>query len=780
MSKLTFRARALDCIKRLPLYRKDELPDLAEYAANQRSVPAMPSGMEKEEEMELHLQQVISARQSVSKPIQPFDVYIPIPRVETERNRYEGLYNSDFVQPKRFITTQNATPNLMDYDMDSEDEVWLETVGEKLNIERKAFEDIMGSLETRSQLEIITLDEARAFFNLSTNVVDELYNYWLNKRKSGRSLIPQVLTDNRDFSLIAYIAFRRRVEKMATRKHRKSEQDTVVRASVTKKSIHIAGVDVTGSVVERDNMRAGFIMDAIEAICASFCTRDWKTGTSGLLKRCKSSPAVVTKKNEVSHRRRLKKPMLCKGEMRKSPVAQKTLPVTGRKTQGALRPAENNQADQMDIHNPDGRFTFRRKRNCVYYLPASSPSSGISASSREAFYPVHLRSQLLYGDDSLRFAGFCRRRRARGGRVVFDRLLEVNENWSKSANNSVPVNERNIVYKPQSALSNSKNDLEICDLNFLVDSNRDRLDVAKYNEPEKNWHFSVRFGIHLPPECEDSPSVIGLRINAIHRKRQGNSHFSEPQPKKMLFDLMLSDAEWPNVAVQTAEQPPKPTACLSSDGTLAHVYPDAKSCQPGSSLRASPLPQMQGSSSPVAETSPDCTSPLKKQALEDNCHIAVDRGRKPPNYYKNVEKCHCPPESCSSSLPSTAGTSINSVGTYRNAAVPSTQNVTNFKNAVSVDHGNYVSFSPVDGRDVHPVLTNGATSSNIMSQQNGNGSFSNTGSVDADSVVCKPSQTECLSTSVTPYRIDCSSFRCVVGYAWNTLVHKTGTRFKLF
>ncbi|CDW56908.1 hypothetical protein TTRE_0000519101 [Trichuris trichiura] len=51
MSKLTFRARALDCIKRLSLYRKEQLPDLAEYAANQRSVPAMPSGMEKEEEM---------------------------------------------------------------------------------------------------------------------------------------------------------------------------------------------------------------------------------------------------------------------------------------------------------------------------------------------------------------------------------------------------------------------------------------------------------------------------------------------------------------------------------------------------------------------------------------------------------------------------------------------------------------------------------------------------------------------------------------------------------
>lgn len=50
MSKLSFRARALDPTKPMPIYLAEELPDLPEYSAINRAVPQMPSGMEKEEE----------------------------------------------------------------------------------------------------------------------------------------------------------------------------------------------------------------------------------------------------------------------------------------------------------------------------------------------------------------------------------------------------------------------------------------------------------------------------------------------------------------------------------------------------------------------------------------------------------------------------------------------------------------------------------------------------------------------------------------------------------
>lgn len=50
MSKLSFRARALDAAKPMPIYIAEELPDLPDYSAINRAVPPMPTGMEKEEE----------------------------------------------------------------------------------------------------------------------------------------------------------------------------------------------------------------------------------------------------------------------------------------------------------------------------------------------------------------------------------------------------------------------------------------------------------------------------------------------------------------------------------------------------------------------------------------------------------------------------------------------------------------------------------------------------------------------------------------------------------
>lgn len=49
-SKLSFRARALDATKALAIYHAEDIPDLADFAAINRTVPQMPTGMEKEEE----------------------------------------------------------------------------------------------------------------------------------------------------------------------------------------------------------------------------------------------------------------------------------------------------------------------------------------------------------------------------------------------------------------------------------------------------------------------------------------------------------------------------------------------------------------------------------------------------------------------------------------------------------------------------------------------------------------------------------------------------------
>lgn len=51
MSKLWFRARALDAAKPLPVYRSRDLLDLSDLLSVSRTVPQMPTGMEKEEEL---------------------------------------------------------------------------------------------------------------------------------------------------------------------------------------------------------------------------------------------------------------------------------------------------------------------------------------------------------------------------------------------------------------------------------------------------------------------------------------------------------------------------------------------------------------------------------------------------------------------------------------------------------------------------------------------------------------------------------------------------------
>ena len=49
-TKLSFRARALDAVKPMPIYIQEDVPDLKDLATINRTVPEMPTGMEKEEE----------------------------------------------------------------------------------------------------------------------------------------------------------------------------------------------------------------------------------------------------------------------------------------------------------------------------------------------------------------------------------------------------------------------------------------------------------------------------------------------------------------------------------------------------------------------------------------------------------------------------------------------------------------------------------------------------------------------------------------------------------
>lgn len=114
-----------------------------------------------------------------------------------------------------------------DYDMDSADETWINSNEKRFDLTPLKFEEMMDRLEKSSGQTVITLNEAKALLKQDDEVSVAVYDYWLNKRLTTQHpLILAVKTENRVGSAAnnPYIAFRRRTEKMQTRKNRKNDE----------------------------------------------------------------------------------------------------------------------------------------------------------------------------------------------------------------------------------------------------------------------------------------------------------------------------------------------------------------------------------------------------------------------------------------------------------------------------------------------------------------------------------------------------------------------------
>ncbi|XP_010792465.1 enhancer of polycomb homolog 1-like [Notothenia coriiceps] len=224
MSKLSFRARALDASKPLPVFRCEDLPDLHEYASINRAVPQMPTGMEKEEESEHHLQRAISAQQVYGEKRD--NMVIPVPEAERNITHYDSLYPGEFKMPKQLIHIQpfSLDAEQPDYDLDSEDETFVNKLKKKMEITALQFEEMIDRLEKGSGQQLVSLQEAKLLLKEDDELIKEVFDYWSRKRKTctGGSLIPTCKGEKRDGSSTSdpYVAFRRRTEKMQTRKLR--------------------------------------------------------------------------------------------------------------------------------------------------------------------------------------------------------------------------------------------------------------------------------------------------------------------------------------------------------------------------------------------------------------------------------------------------------------------------------------------------------------------------------------------------------------------------------
>uniref|UniRef100_A0A6J0T5G3 Enhancer of polycomb homolog n=1 Tax=Pogona vitticeps TaxID=103695 RepID=A0A6J0T5G3_9SAUR len=504
MSKLSFRARALDAAKPLPIYRGKDMPDLNDCVSINRAVPQMPTGMEKEEESEHHLQRAISAQQVFREKKE--NMVIPVPEAESNVNYYSRLYKGEFKQPKQFIHIQpfNLDNEQPDYDMDSEDETLLNRLNRKMEIKPLQFEIMIDRLEKASSNQLVTLQEAKLLLNEDDYLIKAVYDYWVRKRKNcrGPSLIPQIKQEKRDGSTNndPYVAFRRRTEKMQTRKNRKNDEasyekmlklrrefsraitilEMIKRREKTKREL----LHLTLEVVEKRYHLGDYGGEILNEVKLNTTEKEMNTTSAALhngnhhkVQECKVKHAHHSSlKEETSDvvRQKKKYPKKPKTESVINPQQSTTepLPVISKTDikQYDFHSSDEDEFPQVpspvsepeEENDPDGSCAFRRKAGCQYY----------AARLDQTNYP-HENSELVELD-KLRYRhclttlsvprrciGFARRRVGRGGRVLMDRIATEHDPVLKQIDpdmlNSCSSSSQNLDFTSNFSRTNASN-----------------------------------------------------------------------------------------------------------------------------------------------------------------------------------------------------------------------------------------------------------------------------------------------------------------------------------
>ncbi|XP_062335317.1 enhancer of polycomb homolog 1-like isoform X1 [Osmerus eperlanus] len=461
MSKLSFRARALDATKPLPVFRCEDLPDLHEYASINRAVPQMPTGMEKEEESEHHLQRAISAQQVYGEKRD--NMVIPVPEAESNIAYYESLYPGDFKMPKQLIHIQpfSLDTEQPDYDLDSEDEAFVNKLKKKMEITALQFEEMIDRLEKGSGQQALSLQEAKLLLKEDDELIQEVYDYWSRKRKGCKSgtLHPTVKQERRDGSSTSdpYVAFRRRTEKMQTRKNRKNDEASYEKMLKLRRDLSRA-VTILEMIKRREKSKRELLHLTLEVVEKRNVMPDFGSevmaealAQRALVKPVYAIPIPLSSSNQYRHQDHMDlkdyktKPektevVRTKRKYEKKPKipAVSAPPHSG---PSVFNPKDLNQYDfpssddeafsqvhsgsseAEEENDPDGCYAFRRKAGCQYY--ASRPN-------RSASWPWASPEEGGLGDPRYRYCltslsvprrcvGLARRRVGRGGRILLDR-----------------------------------------------------------------------------------------------------------------------------------------------------------------------------------------------------------------------------------------------------------------------------------------------------------------------------------------------------------------------
>ncbi|UYV83848.1 EPC1, partial [Cordylochernes scorpioides] len=343
--------------------------------------------------------------------------------------------------------------DIPDYDMDSDDEQWFDEQSKKINITAYKFEDIMDRLEKSSGqqtynlflcvIQVITLREAKLLIKEDDDLIIAVYDYWLNKRLKTvciklmlcfqwylmrnfillqqQPLIPQVKTERRDGSTSnnPYVAFRRRSERMQTRKNRKNDETSYEKMLKLKRDLHNAST-LFEMVKQREKTKRQHLHLSIEIFekrlvkkyiesdiiieiifitvilfryhCGDFngqmlaevmvlktqhqvapplpvrITKHPVVNKQEKIRHVKPEKAIITVKKKRDYTKRKPKPTHTYTQVQANLAHLQSTSSTLYEmlTSNENVPQRKTTFIDLDDNDPDGKFAFKRKPNCSY------------------------------------------------------------------------------------------------------------------------------------------------------------------------------------------------------------------------------------------------------------------------------------------------------------------------------------------------------------------------------------------------------------------------------
>ncbi|XP_056656026.1 enhancer of polycomb homolog 1 isoform X5 [Monodelphis domestica] len=420
--------------------------------------------------MEHHLQRAISAQQVYGEKRD--NMVIPVPEAESNIAYYESIYPGEFKMPKQLIHIQpfSLDAEQPDYDLDSEDEAFVNKLKKKMDISPLQFEEMIDRLEKGSGQQPVSLQEAKLLLKEDDELIKEVYEYWIRKRKNcrGPSLIPTVKQEKRDGSSTndPYVAFRRRTEKMQTRKNRKNDEASYEKMLKLRRDLSRA-VTILEMIKRREKSKRELLHLTLEIMEKRYNLGDYngEIMSEVMAQRQPMKPTYaipiipISNSNQFKHQEAMdvkefkvnkqekadlirpkrkyeKKPKVLASSaaaaapQQTSPAA---LPVFNAKDlnqydfpssdEDPLSQVLSGSSEAEEENDPDGPFAFRRKAGCQYYAPHLDQTGNWPWTSPKdgGLGDVRYRYCLTTLTIPQRCIGFARRRVGRGGRVLLDR-----------------------------------------------------------------------------------------------------------------------------------------------------------------------------------------------------------------------------------------------------------------------------------------------------------------------------------------------------------------------